>query len=124
MGTMEFMECCEEELKNIIEENDLTLSWKMTFEPMKIMINGETVGLIDCSLAEVYEKNAIQIESFEVFKKERGIGSKIINEFLEEARGSKVYLYSDSHRCESFWEKHGFIAIDDGTGTKIYRCDN
>lgn len=72
----------------------------------------------------MYGKNTIEINNFEVFKKGKGAGSKIIKKFLKDCVGYQVYLYPYNQNSRLFWEKHGFIAVDDGTGTIIFKCEN
>ncbi|WP_313893760.1 GNAT family N-acetyltransferase [Psychrobacillus sp.] len=116
---MKFLECTDEKSNDLKETYNLTLAWEMVVEPCMVEIDDEIVALIDMSQGGMFGENSIEIYKFEVFEKGKGIGSKIITEVLKKSKGKEVYLYAEDRKSKSFWEKHGFEAIDDGSGTKV-----
>jgi len=119
---MGFEKCSKEDLLKFKEEFKLTLGWDMTSNPNKMIINNEVIGIIDISPAPEHGDKALQIDSFEVFEKGQGIGSKVFVEVLKDITGGKfedLYLYSQGQKSKNFWEKQGFKPVDDGTGTEI-----
>lgn len=116
---MEFIECTRDEVKEFNYLKGLKLSWDfVSANPNKIEIDGEVVALIDYSIGGSYGEDSLEIDSFEVFEKGKGIGSEIIKEFLEACENRTVALYPENIRCKKFWIKHRFEIVDEGGGVE------
>lgn len=85
----------------------------------KVMLNGQTVALLDIDYEYEELNGCIMINTFEVFQKGIGLGTVIIKRLLDINRGKKFCLYSEPV-AEKFWESMGFVLGDDGTGTDVY----
>lgn len=94
---MGFEECSKEDLLKFKKKFKLTLGWDMTNNPKKMIINNEVIGIIDISPAPEHGDKALQIDSFEVFEKGQGIGSKVFVQVLKDITDEDfedLYLYS------------------------------
>lgn len=118
---MEFIECSQNELKQLIQQHKLDQNWGMAInnidplieDPLadgvyKIVLEGKVIGLIDL-VPDMYGPDIIVIDLFEVIEKGKGYGRKIIEKFLnEEVPGCSVFLLPDSEGSAAFWKKLNF----------------
>jgi hypothetical protein len=105
---MKLIHCTDDEVKVIKNLKGLILSWGIPVNPKKVEIDGEIVALIDFSFGGIYGDDSIEIDNFEVIEKGKGIGSKIIVDFLNICENRIVSLYPDNERCKKFWLEYGF----------------
>ncbi|MEK4566437.1 GNAT family N-acetyltransferase [Alkalihalobacillus sp. FSL R5-0424] len=116
---MKLLSCTEKEALSLKISKQLTLSWRMSINPMKVELNGEIVALIDCSFGGIYGEDSLEIDNFEVFEKGRGIGSKIIKEILNEPGIQIISLYYCSPKSKKFWQAHGFKIVCEGEAERL-----
>lgn len=95
----------------------------MSPNPKKIISNGKIIGLIDVSFDEMFGKNTLEINNFEIFEKGNGNGSVFIDELIASSNEEKrdIYLYSYSKISELFWIANGFVITLDSTGTEVLK---
>ena len=86
--------------------------------PYKIEIDGIGVALIDYSIGGTYGEDSLEIDSFEVFEKGKGMGSEIIKEILKDCENRTVALYPENKRCMKFWKNHGFEIVEEDGDVK------
>ncbi|MFP7442500.1 hypothetical protein SFC50_02235 [Bacillus infantis] len=115
---MKFIDCTDEQVKELKESKNLTLSWRIPVEPKVVEMNGEVVALIDFSFGGVYGPDSIEIDNFEVFEKGETTGSKIISALKEMYKNKIISLYPDNERCKKFWLEHGFVIENEGAGVE------
>lgn len=89
------------------------------FTKKKVMLDGQTIALLDIDYEYEELNGCIMIDAFEVFQKGIGLGTAIIKRLLDINRGRKFCLYSEP-AAEKFWKSMGFTLGDDGTGTDMY----
>ncbi|MGD6900464.1 hypothetical protein [Bacillus infantis] len=120
---MKFIDCTYEQVKELKESKNLTLSWRIPVQPKFVEMNDEIVALIDFSFGGVYGSESIEIDHFEVFEKGEATGSKIISAFKEMYKNRIISLYPDNERCKKFWLEHGFVIEPEGAGVErlVYR---
>lgn len=105
---MKFTICSEEEIEQYKILHNLQLGWDILSEyPQKIEIDGEVVAIIDCSIGGIFGKDSLEIDSFEVFEKGKGIGREIISALLNEEL-QLITLLPANDLCKKFWLDLGF----------------
>ncbi|KQY90943.1 hypothetical protein ASD24_24410 [Paenibacillus sp. Root52] len=110
----------EETLQIYKERYTLTLPWKYVGKMIHLIEMGDQdIGLIDISEG-MYGDKSIHIDNFEVFDKSKGHGTASIQAVIEELKGNSLYLYATNTENKRFWERNGFLPMDDGTGTIIH----
>ncbi|WP_306010353.1 hypothetical protein [Bacillus sp. MMSF_3328] len=111
---MIFIDCTDDQVKDLKESKNLTLSWRIPVEPKFVEMNDEIVALIDFSFGGSYGPDSIEIDNFEVFEKGEATGSKIISAFKEMYENRIISLYPENERCKKFWMEHGFVIEYEG----------
>ncbi|WP_336990246.1 hypothetical protein [Bacillus infantis] len=111
---MKFIDCTDDQVKDLKESKNLTLSWRIPVEPKFVEMNDEIVALIDFSFGGSYGPDSIEIDNFEVFEKGEATGSKIISAFKEMYENRIISLYPENERCKKFWMEHGFVIEYEG----------
>lgn len=103
--------CDEKEVLSLKKKHKLKLWWAGN-RCFKVKIDSDVVALLEAELIE--DEDILDIDNFEVFEKRNKVGSEIVEELKKASFG--MCLYANDENCKRFWERHGFIAQDDGTG--------
>lgn len=115
----------EQEIEKSMLTGELTIStWQMACNPFKIKKDGNIVGYIDITPAEMWknDKNtqSIMIDHFEIFNKGAGLGTNFIAKFIKKYGHLGICLYPYSTKSNNFWVNQGFEKQGDGTGASNY----
>lgn len=117
MGDIELIPCSEMTLNKYKVTHNLELNWLMPINVFKVKCCRRYIGLIDFSHTGMFNEKSWEIHNFEVFKKGKGHGTKMLEALIKELPGQTLYLYAIDIPSKLFWEKSGFITKGDGTRT-------
>jgi hypothetical protein len=111
MNDIDYILIHESEVKELVNKHSLKLWW-VGAECHKVILNNKEVALIETELMQVGDKELLEILTFEVFEKDKGTGSIIVEDIKKEY--DNIHVNPHDIDSELFWEKHDFIEYGDG----------